>query len=267
MYKIKSIIILLITFFAIATESIAQEVKLDSSLHLSNDEAMEERRKKRGLVDMSTIFVPKGQWICGVTASYSTHNNDNYSFLVIEGINSQGYNFKASPLVAYAISNNMALGARFVYGRSLIDIDEASLSFGDEDSGINIKLVDYYGLKHSFSAKAIWRQYIPLGANKRFALFNEIQLSVGGSQSKFTFDSPVTGTYATGTDIELGISPGIIAFVTNDIAFEVSIGVMGLSYSHTEQVHNQVTVGEIESSMMNLKINLFSIGLGVAFYL
>lgn len=113
----------------------------------------------------------------------------------------------------------------------------------------------------------IWRQYIPLGRNKRFALFNEMQLSGGGTQARFAKDSPVKGTYQTGYTFSLGISPGIIAFATNNMAVEVNVGVMGISYSHTKQVHNQVTVGKRDASMMNFKVNIFSIGLGMAFYL
>ena len=37
--------------------------------------------------------------------------------------------------------------------------------------------------------------------------------------------------------------------------------------THTKQVHNQVTVGKRNTSMMNFKVNIFSIGLGMAFYL
>ena len=73
--------------------------------------------------------------------------------------------------------------------------------------------------------------------------------------------------HATEIPVSLGISPGIIAFATNNMAVEVNVGVMGISYSHTKQVHNQVTVGKRDASMMNFKVNIFSIGLGMAFYL
>lgn len=52
---------------------------------------------------MSNQFVPRGQWIFGASASYSTHTNKDYTFLVIEDINSDGYTFKVTPLIAYAI--------------------------------------------------------------------------------------------------------------------------------------------------------------------
>lgn len=226
-----------------------------------------EMRRQRGLTDVTNLFVPKGQWIFGGTASYSTHTNDGYRFLVVEGIDSKGYNFKVSPLVAYAFNDNMALGARFIYSRALLKLDNAKLSLGDEDSGIDVTARDFYSLRHTYTVAAIWRQYIPLGRSKRFALFNEVQLAGGGTQARFAYDSPVKGTYETGYTFSLGISPGIIAFATNNMAVEVNVGVMGLSYTNTKQVHNQVSVGRRSASFMNFKVNIFSIGLGMYFYL
>lgn len=55
-------------------------------------------RAERGLTSMSNQFVPRGQWIFGASASYSTHTNKDYTFLVIEDINSDGYTFKVTPL-------------------------------------------------------------------------------------------------------------------------------------------------------------------------
>ena len=226
-----------------------------------------EKRRERGLTDPRNLFVPKGQWVFGGTASYSTHTNEGYQFLIVEGIDSKGYTVRVSPMIAYALTDNMALGGRFIYSRTLLELDKAELQLGDEGSDTDLKANNYYSLRHNYSVAAIWRQYIPLGRNKRFALFNETQLSVGGTQARFTNDSPVKGTYETGYTLSLGISPGIVAFATNNMAVEVNVGVMGISYTHTKQVHNQVTVGKRNTSMMNFKVNIFSIGLGMSFYL
>ena len=197
-------------------------------------------RAERGLTSMSNQFVPRGQWIFGASASYSTHTNKDYTFLVIEDINSDGYTFKVTPLLR---------------------IDSGSIKLGsDIDLGVDF----YNALQHNYSGAFIWRQYIPLGQNKRFALFNETSLTLGGGQSRFAADSPIRGTNFSAS---IGISPGLVAFATNNLAFEVNIGVMGLSYTRTRQVHNQVTVGKRTSSLMNFKVNILSIGLGVSFYL
>lgn len=266
--KYKILLILLCPAFLPAGILRAQEHAADTVCTTEHRPmSINEMREQRGLTDVNNLFVPKGQWIFGGTASYSTHSNDSYRFLVVEGINSKGYNFKVSPLIAYAFHDNMALGARFVYSRALLKLDNAKLSLGDEDSGIDITARDFYSLRHTYTVAAVWRQYIPLGRNKRFALFNEVQLAGGGTQARFAYDSPVKGTYETGYTFSLGISPGIIAFATNNMAVEVNVGVMGLSYTNTKQVHNQVSVGHRSSSFMNFKVNIFSIGLGMYFYL
>ncbi|MFI3280627.1 MAG: hypothetical protein R3Y44_01510 [Rikenellaceae bacterium] len=221
----------------------------------------------RGLVNLTNVFISKGQWGVGGTISYSTHTNDNYKFLVVDNIYSDGYSFKVSPMITYSYANNQAVGARFVYDRSLLRIDSASISFGEGDTSIDLTANDFYSLSHSYTVQAILRQYIPIGQSKIFALFNEVQLGVGGSQSKFALDSPVTGTYSTSKDISLGLAPGVVAFANNRVSVEVSVGVLGLSYKHIEQVHNQVTVGDAKSKSMNFKINIFSIGFGANFYI
>lgn len=224
-------------------------------------------RAQRGLVSPNNTFMPKGQWLIGGYASYSTHTNDNYTFVVFENIASDGYTFKVSPMVGYAVRDNMALGLRFIYGRTLLKVTDGELNLGDEESGTHITADYYYSLKHAYSVAAVWRQYIPLGSNKRFALFNEMSLSVGGHQSKFAADTPLRGTYETGYDVSLGVSPGLIAFATNTLAVEINVGVMGISYNSSHQVQNRVATADIRSSYMNFKINLLSIGLGVSFYL
>jgi len=229
--------------------------------------SFQDRYRRRGITELSNIFVPRGQWVLGASVSYSTHTNDDYTFMVIEGIDSEGYTFRVSPMVAYALRSNMALGVRATYGRTNLTIDKADLTFGDEVTGTEIVVDRYKSVRHSYVISAIWRQYIPLGRSKRFALFNEMSLGAGGSQSIFASGQPVKGTYETGYTLALGISPGLMAFASNDVAIEVNVGVMGVSYSRVRQVHNQVTVGHRSTSGMNFKVNIFTIEVGVAFYL
>ena len=226
-----------------------------------------EFRENRGLASMKTTIVPKGQWVFGGTVSYSTHTNNAYKLLVVDDINSEGYNFTLSPMVGYSLYKNSIIGLRFGYSRSFLTLDSAAINLGSGDNALNFGLDYYYALKHTYDVAAIWRQYIPLGMNRRFSFFCECQLAVGGSESKFAEGSPIRGTYATGLDVSFGVNPGFVAFITNNMALELNIGVLGLSYSNSQQVHNQVSVGETEASQMNFKINILSIGMGIAFYL
>ena len=226
-----------------------------------------EKIKERGITNMDNIFVAKGSWIGGANASYSHHINDNYSFAIIDGIMSEGYTLRASAMGAYALRNNMAIGIRGTYNRSNLTVNSANLKFGDDETGTEISINQYKVVRHSYSAAAIWRQYIPLGRSKRFAIFNEMSLGAGASQAIFAADQPVKGTYEEGYTISLGVSPGLMAFATNDIAIEVNVGVMGINFSDVKQVHNQIYDGKRRSSSMNFNVNLLSIGVGVSFYL
>lgn len=214
----------------------------------------------------SHTFVPKGQWVVGSSVSYSEHNEQNYQFLVVDGFNSDGYTFKVSPMFCYAFRDNVAAGGRFSYGRTLMKLDNVTLNL-DEDTQFDVD--DMYQLKHAYSAIGILRNYINIGSSKRFGLFAETRVEFGGSQSKVvTKDgSSLTGTFSKTTDFGLGVAPGIVAFINNYTAVEVSVGVLGLNFSKVKQTTDQVYVGERSSSSANFKINLFSIGLGIAFYL
>lgn len=214
----------------------------------------------------SHTFVPKGQWVVGSSVSYSEHNEQNYQFLVVDGFNSDGYTFKVSPMFCYTFRDNVAAGGRFSYGRTLMKLDNVTLNL-DEDTQFDVN--DMYQLKHAYSAIGILRNYINIGSSKRFGLFAETRVEFGGSQSKVvTKDgSSLTGTFSKTTDFGLGVAPGIVAFINNYTAVEVSVGVLGLNFSKVKQTTDQVYVGERSSSSANFKINLFSIGLGIAFYL
>ncbi len=255
----KFIIIVMLALFALPSAVMAQEVKADSTIYNHSV-----RRQNRGIANIRTEFVPKGQWVFGGSVSYSTHSNNSYNFLIIEDIDSKGYQFKISPLVGFAYSKNALVGVRFGYSRGLTGLDNASLSITSLDNSF------FYSLKHSYNVEALWRNYIPLGrGNKRFALFAEVGLAMGGSQSKLASgpQQSLSGTYATSFDISLGVNPGIAAFLTNNMAIEVNIGVLGFSYTNTRQITNQVVSGTTSASQMNFKINIFSIGLGASFYL
>ena len=228
-----------------------------------------EARKQRGFVSKD-CFVPKGQWIFGGTASYSTHHNNNYTFTLINDIDSEGYTVKISPMIAYAPWRNMAVGVRFSYGRSLFALDNASLSVSDVD--INVDM--FHQIKHSYTGTLFWRPYIPLGTTNRFALFAEVQLNLSGGQSKVVAATEqieglqdYRGTYTNSFGASIGLQPGIVAFITNNAAVELSIGVLGIGFDRVLQTKNQVEVGKTNSLDTNFKLNLLSVGFGMSFYL
>lgn len=219
---------------------------------------------KRGLEQYS--FIPRGQWITGVSVSFSQSTSDNYQFLVIEGLKSDSYSFKVSPMLMYCFKDNLAAGGRFAYRRTLNRVDKARFVLAS-DTDYNID--NLYSLSHSYSGMAAFRNYVSFGDNKRFGMFNEVQLQIGGSQSKLCNGSgqDVTGTYERSFDLDIGLAPGMIMFLNNYSAIEVNVGVLGFSYTDTKSTTDQVYVAHRRNQSANFKINLFSITFGVAFYL
>ena len=134
MNKFFKIVVLML--LALPSVAIAQEVaKADSTLYNHSL-----RRQNRGVANIRTEFVPKGQWVFGGSVSYSTHTNNNYTFLIVEDIESNGYQFKITPLVGYAYSKNALVGVRFGYSRGLTELDKASLSITSLDTPIMSRL-------------------------------------------------------------------------------------------------------------------------------
>lgn len=219
---------------------------------------------KRGLERIT--FIPKGQWITGVSVNYTQSNQDNYQFLVLEKLGGDTYSFKVSPMLFYTVKDNLAIGGRFSYERSMADIDRGSLVI---DSETSYDIDNLNTVASNYFATAAMRYYISLGNSTRFGLFNELQLKLGGGESKIVngADDDITGTFERNFQCSVGLSPGIIMFLSNYSAIEVNVGVLGFGYTHTRSTTDRVYVSNRHSKHANFKVNLFSISFGVAFYL
>ena len=110
---------------------------------------------------------------------------------------------------------------------------------------------------------------MPIGNSKIFGLFNEVRLTYSYGEGKNSTGSGTEydGTYQTTNSVQIGIAPGLTAFVTNFAAVEVSMDVMGFDFKWVEQQTNQIETGKRRTSSGNFKINLFSINIGMTFYL
>ncbi|MDE6692542.1 MAG: hypothetical protein K2K05_04075, partial [Muribaculaceae bacterium] len=178
-------------------------------------------------------FVPKGQWITGISVGYSQSNQDNYQFLVIENLSGDSYSFKISPMLLFAFKDNLAAGARFAYDRQQTRLDKGSVKI---DSETNIDIDNLYSISQNYTGTAAFRNYNSFGKSTRFGMFNEVQLALGGGQSKVTsgVGSDFTGTYQRNFNLDIGLAPGLIMFLNNYSAIEVNVEVLGFSYHDTK---------------------------------
>lgn len=225
---------------------------------------MAKNRVDRGIEKVT--LVPKGYWLGGGSFSYGENSADDYEFLVLNEINGTNYNFKVSPFIGYFVANDLAIGARFSYNRSMINLGSISLDINED---LNFAVENYYSIQHMYTGSVFLRNYVALGKSKRFGIFNEVRLSVGGGQAKQITgenNDDITGSYQDILKMELGLIPGVVAFLTDNVAVEASVNVLGFEYKKYSQIRDQIYEGSFESSGVNFKIDLFSINIGISFY-
>lgn len=218
----------------------------------------------RGIEQQS--FIPKGQWIAGLGASFSQTDMKNYQFLIVEGISGNNYGIKASPMLCYIFKDNIGAGGRFAYSRSRTKMDNVSIVIDPETS---YSLENFYNISQKFATMAILRNYISIGNTKRFGLFTELQFEYGYGESKLTNGKgyDFTGTYRIDHSFDLGLTPGVVMFLSNYSAIEVNVGVLGFGYNHSKMTTDQIYVSDLRNRQANFRINIFSISFGIAFYL
>lgn len=214
----------------------------------------------------SVVFVPKGQWVAGVNVSYSQSNQNKYQFLIFEGISGDTYSFKISPMVMFVVAPDLGLGGRFAYSRSLTKLENADIVL---DSETDYSVDHLYRLSHNYYGTVMMRNYFSIGRSKRFGFFNELQLQLGGGQTKITtgVGETLSGTYERNFSVDLGLAPGLCLFLNNYSALEVNVGVLGFSYTNTKAIKDRIYESNRKSKSANFRINLFSISFGVSFYL
>ncbi len=219
-------------------------------------------------IDMSSqpVFIPQGTWMVGGGARYSLQSSDNADFLVLSGVNSTGYSIALSPAACYMIRDNLGVGARFGYKRSMFLLDSAELGLGEL---ADLQFSNYHRLTQSFEIQGIGRYYIPIGTLKRVGLFNELQLGYSFGQGKILDgrENAVSGSYGVENSIALNVCPGFIAFVTDRLAIDVNVNMLGLHFDWTDQIHNQVETGSRRTSFINFRINLLAIGFSLYYYI
>lgn len=212
-----------------------------------------------------SLFVPKGTWSSGVSFSYMEMQGDNYKFLILDKTMGEAYTFKVSPSVSYFFKNNISAGMKVSYKRTFAYLDNLSLNLGDD---LSFDIKDYGYLEHGIYTTGFLRTYMGLGNSKVFGFFNELSVTYGYSQGKSSTGKgqDLVGTYSVVNKLQIGATPGLAAFVTNNLAVEVSVDVLGLDFQWINQTTNQVEKGFFRKSSADFKINIFSVNIGLCTY-
>lgn len=222
-------------------------------------------RFDRGLFNF--LFIPKGQWSFGIQASYGEFNTEDFQMLsILNDLNVKVKAYSLEPSISYFFGNNQSIGINFNYTRMYVDL--AGLSF-DFDSDMSFKLADVSYYSKTYSSAIAYRNYVGLGRDRRFGVFNEVELAFGAGSSRFKrlYDGLPRDTRTNTMTASLNFSPGVSVFIMDYVSFNVSFGVFGIKVHHERQTTDGVDEGSRFSSGANFKFNIFNINFGMAVYI
>lgn len=222
-------------------------------------------RFDRGLLNY--LFVPRGQWIFGATASYGEFNTEDVRLLsFMKDFDFKGKTMSVHPYGAYFFRSNQCAGLKLGFSRNIFDLESLSVDF-DEDINFTLKNIEYS--TDNYSAALFYRFYVGLDNNRRFAVFNEVDLKFAAGYGKFIreYNGEPRDTRTKSTEVNLNFSPGLCIFVHDYVSFNMSFGVFGFYFKNEKQTTNTVEEGKRFSSGANFKFNIFNLNMGIAVHI
>lgn len=222
-------------------------------------------RYDRGLYNF--LFIPKGQFALGLTANYGSFDSKDVQLLsVIDDFDFKGTIYSIKPSFAYFIRNNQSLGIKLNYTKGEADLGSLAVDI-DDDLNFDIKGVKY--TSHSVAGAIFYRNYVGLGRSKRFAVFNEVDLSFGGGKSRFIrhYNGVPRDTRTTSFETAINFSPGLCVFIQEYVSFNLSFGVFGVKFRNEKQTTDNEFDGSRFSTGANFRFNVFNINFGLGIHI
>lgn len=218
-------------------------------------------RYDRGL--FNHLYIPKGCWSFGLTASYGEFSTENLNLMnLLSDIDLGIHAFSIRPSASYFIKNNLSVGMRFGYTNMKGHIDSFKV---DIDEDMNFSLNDVMYRNESYTAAFTLTQYIGLTRRGRFGIFNEVELAFSSGNSDFRrpYNGEPRETHTTYMEAALNFSPGVCVFIMKNVCFNVSFGVFGYHLKNEKQSENGEGTGNRFTSGANFRFNIFNINFGL----
>lgn len=222
-------------------------------------------RYDRGLT--SLLYVPKGSWMFGLSASYGQINTSDLDvFDLLTDIDINAHAFSIKPYLSYFIRNNLAVGIRFGYYNARGGVDSFKV---DVDDDINFSLSDIVYRAESYTEAIFLDQFIGLSRHGRFGIYNEVELAFSSGSSDFQrpYNGKLRNTHTTYMEAQLNFSPGLQVFIMKNVSFHVSFGVFGFYLRNEKQTEDGESLGNRFSSGANFRFNIFNINFGIGIHI
>jgi len=208
--------------------------------------------------------IHRGNFLAGATLFLLQAESDDDALNIIFGdiYKAEGYTFTAEGFCGYFVRDAMAIGVRAGYSRTFVDVDFSIL----EDLA-DVKEHRKY-VSNGFFVQPFLKNYLKVFDSKTIYFFNETSLTVeysyGISQSDNGED--VSKTRNHGWTFKFGINPGLCIMVLDRLAFETSVGLLGLNSSFMEIEENGEKRSEVLYNVVNFKINLLALDFSLVYF-
>lgn len=213
-----------------------------------------------------TLFMPKGTSGAGIQISYlDLGSTDSDIMLVLKELNATGTYMSVAPFYTYTYKDNRCIGARLKYTKGTGDISKADLSLFSDDLSFSVE--DIAASTRSIQMQVFQRSYLGLDSHGRFGLFNDLTLSYGNTRSSFSLNQESLNAYSLTKKVKLGVSPGIMIFILNNVSTHVSMSIGGVSYTHTDNIKDGEVVGKRDFTKAHFAPDVTDITMGITIYL
>ncbi|PWJ37240.1 hypothetical protein IE02_0722 [Fibrobacter succinogenes subsp. elongatus] len=208
--------------------------------------------------------IHRGNILTGATLFLLQGNSDEDALNILFGdiYKAEGYTFTAEVFGGYFVRDAMAVGMRSGYSRTYVDIDYSIL----EDLA-DVKEHRKY-VSNGFFVQPFLKNYLKVFDSKTIYFFNETSLTVeysyGISQSDDGED--VSRTKNHGWTFKFGINPGLSIMVLDRLAFETSVGLLGLNSSWVVIEENGEKRSEVSYNIVNFKVNLLALDFSLVYF-
>jgi hypothetical protein len=207
------------------------------------------------------LTIKKGRFYYSLSFSLNQRKAENEDQLLRQVINQDKYDYRIVGNVGYALMDNLTVGVAGGYGR----LKEEITFLDDNDQEVTSKR-----LEQGFSIVPNMRNYIPLGKGRfQILVQTELGLTVGESLERIIYTNDMDRIDGKFVEFNLGVNPGLVLFFDKNWAFEVTVGAAGLKTRVDERILNddEGNKERIQTTDIDLRLNILQLNLGVAFYL
>lgn len=198
--------------------------------------------------NLEKLTVNKSTWMLGGTLGFKNRVYKNNVDAYNEKTHFQQY--VITPTIGYAINNNLITGVKLGYSKVSNEREE----YGD----ITSKSKD-----DTYEIAPFVRKFFPLG--KKLALFGDAQVGYSLTKTKY----PYLGAEDIVSEIKnwsFGLNPGLTYFVSKQLAFETSIGLISYTVSKNDRSDENTSTTEIERQNFDFNLNPNNLVFGLFYY-